>query len=178
LLPPAQAQVGTAAGPYAFFGIRLGMTVGEFKRLLAPVSPGIHSVAVCEDYFEADYSGHTVRCTWQQDRAEGGTVTSAIALGDIAVVDYSFEFAPASPGSEPRLYQFVLVTPNDARAIVFKRLSERFGPPSQALVDDTNWSAEWRNGVSLVRLQSPIDRSGDVTLFSLTRGAPSARVDD
>jgi hypothetical protein len=126
--------------PYDFQGIRLGITLSEFKATPPPVRP------LSEDYKVilncSDAQGGTVDCAWRQRSIQYDLLTyGSKAHIDVAgqhSKDHSFEFIAKPEDPEPRLFRITLkMESSDMRymnhryQVLVDALEQRFGRPSE-----------------------------------------------
>lgn len=149
-----QARSPEYPEPYDYRGIRLGMTLGEFKK--APSAAKISQLTA--DFRYADFSIEPVcsndqrardiftlvpvrgtqdsggtACTWayfKQSKYLSKWTVAELSVGGYLTHSYRFDFIQKPEDEEPRLYQIEIQVSSEAYAAIVLGLEEKFSKPT------------------------------------------------
>jgi hypothetical protein len=127
--------------PFDFKGIRLGMTVSEFKAAPMPVAADERTTPVCtgesdvwEVRIDADEAkAGVVKCAWVHFAGRQGSSAVKPQIVNSRPKNYELEFISKPGDAEPRLFSIRFGLFSDAYDEIVTAIIDRFGKPADAL---------------------------------------------
>lgn len=182
-------NISSYTADYDFRGVRLGMTVSEFRLLPYPkeakpydppqTTPGLRQVVTtvateCTGDQNALSSLNNVdgrefgvvQCGWVVLRREytESKSLSDIAVGELLARSYSFKFIALPGEAEPRLFQIQILTHARGFDDLAASLTEKFGRPTEVVkgAAQNRMGAVFDNNTLIWR-----NKTGEVSLYQL-----------
>ena len=169
-----------AAEPYDLRGIRLGLTLSEFRQAKFPDSDQYPNAKVeCSTdsganavlgVFGPDSKIGVIKCDWYDHNG----LPISLNLANAYVNTRAFYFASATAGTEARLYKIVFEHDPNYFSVFAAAYTQKFGPPKaksnrpvQNRLGATfeNWVYEWRNAESSIVIEQ---RSASADVMNIT----------
>lgn len=191
ILTPA---VGYAIEPHDFRGVKLGMTLAEFRNLPFPdeidkVHDSYPDLICTGDrgddqdalrgigVYGTDVTLGVIICRWIVPPNHGkyrySDENAVISVADYMTDNIAYEFIATPEAKEPRLFEISVGMSNQAFEAVLRGLTEKFGKPKaiksgkvQNKIGNTfsNTTAFWSNGVSTISIE---ERSSKIDRMSI-----------